>query len=322
MLRARGITIVGSYNVGLFLKGQRLPATGETIVADSFVEGAGGKGSNQAITAAKFGAPTTFVGRIGADSYGRYALDLYRRLGISTDLITVDESTHSGISIILIDSVGRNMISVALGANLHLSPADLDRALPTIKRSFAVGYQLENDLDTVLYGLRISREAGTRTYLDPAPATPLPDNIYPCVDVIKPNETEASTLTGIDVRDAASAAAAGAWFVERGVGAAIVTLGAAGAVLVRDGQSRHYPAPPVQAVDTTGAGDIFSGAFLASLSAGKALDEAIVFANAAAALSTERIGVVESIPEPEAVARLLQARPANWRTTAKPQSSD
>jgi ribokinase len=306
ILRARGITIVGSYNVGLFLKGQRLPATGETVVADSFVEGPGGKGSNQAIAAAKFGAPTTFVGRIGADSYGRFALDLYGRLGISTDLIAVDQSTHSGISIILIDSAGRNMISVALGANLHLSPADLDRALPTIRSSFAVGYQLENDLDTVLHGLRITREAGTRTFLDPAPAAPLPDDIYPCIDVIKPNETEASILTGIDVRDVASAAEAGVWFVERGVGAAIVTLGSAGAVLVQEGRSRHYPAPQVRAVDTTGAGDIFSGAFLASLSAGKALGEAIVFANSAAALSTEKIGVVESIPEPDAVARLLQ----------------
>jgi ribokinase len=306
-MSARGITIVGSYNVGLFLKGERLPATGETVAADSFVEGAGGKGSNQAIAAAKFGARTSFVGRIGADGYGRYALDLYRRLGISTDLITVDESTHSGISVILIDRDGRNVISVALGANLRLSPADLDRALPTIKESFVVGFQLESRLDTVLHGLRAAREAGTLTFLDPAPATPLPDDVYPCVDIIKPNETEASALTGIPVRDVPSATAAGEWFRERGVGTAIVTLGAGGAVLVERAGARHFPAPAVRAVDSTGAGDIFSGAFLAALSSGKALDEAIVFASAAAALSTERVGVVESIPEPEAVARLLRA---------------
>jgi ribokinase len=306
-MSAPGITIVGSYNVGLFLKGKRLPAAGETVAADSFVEGAGGKGSNQAIAAARFGARTTFVGRIGADGYGRYALDLYRRLGISTDLIAVDDSTHSGISIILIDRDGRNMISVALGANLRLSPADLDRALPAIKKSFAVGFQLENDLDTVIYGLRASREAGTLTFLDPAPATPLPDDVYPCVDIIKPNETEASILTGVEVRDVPSAAAAGAWFLERGVGTAIVTLGAGGVVLVQGEGFRHFPAHPVRAVDSTGAGDIFSGSFLAALSSGKAIEEAIDFANAAAALSTERIGVVESIPEPEEVARLLQA---------------
>ena len=310
-MSARGITVVGSYNVGLFLKGDRLPTTGETVTADSFVEGAGGKGSNQAIAAARFGARTTFVGRIGADGYGRYALDLYRRLGISTDLIAVDEGTHSGISIILIDRDGRNMISVALGANLRLSPADLDRALPAIKESFVVGFQLENDLDTVLYGLRAAREAGTLTFLDPAPATPLPDDIYPCIDMIKPNETEARILTGIDVRDVPSAAAAGAWFLERGVGTAIVTLGAAGVVLVQREGFRHFPAPSVRAVDTTGAGDVFSGSFLAALSAGQAMAEAITFANAAAALSTERIGVVESIPEPEAVARLLRAGRAN-----------
>jgi ribokinase len=303
----RTVTIVGSYNVGLFLKGKRLPAVGETVVADSFIEGAGGKGSNQAIAAAQLGADVTFVGRIGADSYGTYALDLYRRIGISMEYVVVDESTHSGISIILIDQEGRNVISVALGANLRLSKQDIDRAMPAIARSFVVGFQLENDLETVSHGLRSAHGSGPLTFLDPAPATPLSDDIYRYVDIIKPNETEASVLTGIAVRDVPSAIAAGNWFRERGVGTALVTLGAAGTVLVSADRSAHFPAPAVQAIDSTGAGDIFSGAFLSALASGRGIDDAIVYANTAAALSTERLGVVESIPDPAAVAERLQA---------------
>jgi len=214
----KAITIVGSYNVGLFLKGQRLPEVGETITADQFVEGAGGKGSNQAIAAAMFGADVKFIGRVGVDSYGKYALDLYKKVGISRELVTIDKSIHSGISVILIDKDGRNMISVALGANLKLSKQDIDRAKEVMEKSLLVGFQLENKLDTVFYGIRRAHELGTMTFLDPAPAAKLPDGLYPCIDIIKPNETEAGILTGIEVKDVRSAAAAGRWLLERGAG--------------------------------------------------------------------------------------------------------
>jgi ribokinase len=300
------VTIVGSYNVGLFLKGNRLPAIGETITADNFIEGAGGKGSNQAIAASRFGVATRFIGRLGADNYGRDALALYCKHGIPTENITIDDTIHSGISIILIDQAGKNMISVALGANLNLSREDLDRAGSVIQDSSIVGFQLENKLETVLYGIRTVHEMGITTFLDPAPAVPLPDTIYSCIDIIKPNETEASILTGIEVKDIANAKLAGTWFLEKGVRTAIITLGERGSVLVTQEMALHIPGLPVDAIDTTGAGDIFSGAFLSEYSKGGDLENAILFANAAAALSTRRLGVIESIPAQEDVNQLLK----------------
>ena len=305
-MKCEMITIVGSYNVGLFLKGQRLPGVGETITADRFVEGPGGKGSNQAVAAAMFGAKVKFVGRVGVDSYGKDALELYRRLGISTELITIDKSIHSGISVILIDADGRNMISVALGANLRLSKEDIDRAAGEIERSMLVGFQLENNLETVLYGIRRSHELGAMTFLDPAPAVKIPDDIYHSIDIIKPNETEASVLSGIKVTGIAEAEAAGAWFLKQGAGTAIITMGELGAVLVSRHAVKHYPAPKVQAIDSTGAGDIFSGALMSALAGGRTIEDAIPFANTAAALSTTRLGVIESIPSRDEVTNLLE----------------
>jgi ribokinase len=304
-MKNKTITIVGSYNVGLFLKGQRLPETGETITADKFHEGPGGKGSNQAIAAAMFGADVKFIGRLGNDNYGKDALSMYKKVGISTGLITIDDTIHSGISVILIDKDGRNMISVALGANLRLSPADIDHASGEMEKSFLVGFQLENNLETVLHGIRKVHGAGVATFLDPAPAVRLPGDIYPCIDIIKPNETEASILSGIKVAGVADAEQAGRWFLEQGVGKAIITLGDRGAVVVSRDLTRHFPAPKVQAVDSTGAGDIFSGAFLSSLAAGRPIEDAIKYASAAAAISTTRLGVIESIPARDEVDAML-----------------
>ena len=299
------ITIVGAYNIDLSMKGPRLPVLGETVTADQFKQGAGGKGSNQALTAALFGADIKFVARVGSDSYGRYGLDLYKKVGISTEFITVDKTVHSGISFILIDRGGKNMISVALGANLKLSKADIDRARQVIEKSMLAGFQFENDLDTVLYALRMAHEKGVPTFLDPAPARAIPADAYRYIDIIKPNETEASVITGIKVDDVASAESAGRWLVKRGVKTAIVTMGERGAVLVDGKTSRHFPAPPVKAVDSTGAGDIFSGVFMSAVAAGKAMAEAIEFASAAAALSTTRMGVFESIPSPVEVGSFI-----------------
>lgn len=299
------VTIVGSYNVGLFLKGKRLPAPGETVIADEFVEGGGGKGSNQAVAAALFGADVRFVGCVGSDKYGEDALAMYTRLGISIEHVRIDPSIHSGISVILIDENGANLISVAPGANLNLSADDIDAAEPILKRSGVVGFQLENDHDTVFHAIRKTHDLGIQVFLDPAPAVKLPEDLYPHIDIVKPNETEAFILTGIEVADPSSAEAAGKWFVNRGVKTALVTLGAGGVVRVNDTGAEHFAAPKVEAIDSTGAGDIFSGGFLAALASGKTEDEALKWANAAAALSTTKLGVIESIPKVEVVEDFL-----------------
>lgn len=150
----RIVTIVGSYNVGLFLKGERLPSVGETVIGNEFFEGGGGKGSNQAVAAALFGAKMQFIGRVGNDKYGIDALAMYKTLGIATDMITIDKSIHTGISVILIDKNGMNLISVVPGANLNLSQKDIDASEAQLKKSFVVGFQLENSHDVVYYGIR------------------------------------------------------------------------------------------------------------------------------------------------------------------------
>lgn len=291
------VTVIGSFNIGLFARGARLPSPGETVIGDRFWQGAGGKGSNQAIAASRLGASTHLVARIGSDAYGRFALDTYRRYHIATSLIGVEPDMHSGISIILVDENGRNLISVVPGANFLLSEEDIDRAAAAIQASGIVGFQLENRLEVVAYGIRKAHSLGVPVLLDPAPAVPLPEDLYSLIDVIKPNETEAGILTGIAVDGLDSAARAGRRLIELGVRTAILTLGEHGALLVTGEGARHFPAPRVDAVDTTGAGDVFSGALMAGLARGAPLERTIAFANNAASLSVTRLGVVESMPD-------------------------
>ncbi|MEN8251079.1 MAG: ribokinase [Bacteroidota bacterium] len=299
------ITIIGSYNVGLFLKSSEFPKIGETIITNKFMEGGGGKGSNQAVAAAKFGANTRFIGRLGADKYGLDALRMYNDFNISVDMVKIDSTIHSGISVILIDDEGNNLISVAPGANLNLSEEDIDSSLRVLKDSLLVGFQLENDYKVVSYGIKKVSKLGITTYLDPAPARKLQDEIYQYIDIIKPNETEAFTLTGIQVNDVESAKKTGNWFIDRGVKTAIITLGKQGAVLTTESFSDYLPAPKVDTIDTTGAGDILSGALFYCLQNGVSIRKAVEFAVVAASLSTTKIGVIESIPSVDEVNRFI-----------------
>lgn len=299
------VTVVGSYNVGLLMKGPRFPVPGETLVGDTFAEGPGGKGSNQVIAAAKFGAACSFVACVGDDNYGRDALQMYEQRGIGTDAIRVVPGTHTGIGFILIDAAGQNLIEIVLGANLHLSEKDIDANEAVIAGSGIVGFQLEGDAKVVDYGIRKAHGMGVATLLDPAPAAPLDESLYAFIDYIKPNETEASLLTGMEVTDAASAKEACKWFCDHGVGTAIVTLGEQGSVVMGDGVAEHTPATKVEAADTTGAGDVYSGALMAALARRMSLGEAVEFASHAAALSVTRMGVVEAIPELDEVAEFL-----------------
>lgn len=295
---ARNITVIGSYNAGLFFKGQNIPAVGETLIGDSFYQGGGGKGSNQAIAAAALGGNVSFIGRIGRDVYGDEALDMYQKRGISTDGICVDESEHTGMSVILIDSSGHNSIMVVPGANYKLDKADIDANAEKIRNAWLAGFQLENQIETVLYGIKTAHESGVQTLLDPAPAVPLPHEAYRYITYIKPNEIEATTLSGISVTDYESAERAGRWFIERGVKHAIITLGEHGAVCVDSDGARRFDVPKLElpAIDSTGAGDTFSGALMTALGEDKSIDEAIRFAICAAALSVTRLGVTDAIP--------------------------
>ena len=305
----QGITIVGSYMVGLFMKGERIPMIAETVIGREFYEGGGGKGSNQAVAAAKLGGDVRFVGRIGRDRYGDDALKMYAETGVAADGVIRDDAAPTGVALILVDRDGNNSIMVTLGANDRLTEVDIDGCAEAFAQSAIVAFQLENRLEIVDYGIRKAHAVGATVLLDPAPARPLPADLYPCIDIIKPNEVEAATLSGIAVTDFASAEAAGRWFLAQGVKTAIITLGAQGAVAVDAAGARRFtpPRPPSAPVDSTGAGDTFSGALMAALSRGEALDEAIRFAIAAATLSVTKPGVIESIPTIDETRTLLNA---------------
>ena len=290
------ITIVGSYNVGLFFKGKEHPKCGETVIGDSFLEGGGGKGSNQCIAATRLGANVRFIGCIGDDKYGKDALTMYKNEGVNTDGIRICNDIHTGIGVILIDSHGQNMISIIPGANYYLSTKDIDNAVPILKESFIVGFQLENDIKIVEYGIKKCAELGIEVLLDPAPAQKLSEDIYPCITYIKPNESEAETLTGIHVNSKKTAFEAANWFKERGVGKVLITLGDQGVAYSDKNGEKFYPVSNDKAVDTTGAGDCFCGAFMAKISSGSSIDNAIVFAIMAAGKSVTKLGVIESLP--------------------------
>lgn len=300
------VVVVGSSNTDMVVKSDRIPAVGETVTGGQFVMAAGGKGANQAVAAARLGAKVSLVAKVGQDSLGDQAVAGYRREGIATDCIVRDPDHATGVALILVDAQGENLISVASGANHALTPADVDRAAATIRAADVLVLQLEIPLETVARAAEIAAAAGVPVILDPAPAPagPLPPSLLKHVTCIKPNETEAERLTGVAVHDQASAQQAADKLLAAGARQAIITLGTRGSLVVeRPGHGAAVPAHAVQAVDSTAAGDAFSGALACGLGRGQSLLEAARFASLAAALSVTRLGAQPSLPTDAEVRR-------------------
>ena len=275
----------------------RLPAPGETLMGTRFQTGYGGKGANQAVAAARLGAAVAMVARVGGDVFGADMLANFAAQGIDVARVLRTEGVSSGVAPIAVDDAGRNAIIVVAGANALLTPADVDTAATTIRRARVLLCQLEVPLETSLRALTLAREAGVLTILNPAPAPEaLPDAMLRVSDLVCPNESEASAISGIPVTDAASAEAAGRVLVGRGARAAIVTLGAAGCLYVSASETWRAPAPVVTAVDTTGAGDCFLGSLAFFLARAAGLRDAAIRAAAVAALSVQRPGTQTSYP--------------------------
>ena len=288
------IVVLGSTNTDMVISGAKIPVPGETVCGGSFMMNPGGKGANQAVAVARLSArrrQCVFIAKVGDDLFGR---DTARRLkaeGIDARLI-VDKTAASGTALILVDRKGQNCISVALGANGTLSPKDVAPFASDIERADALLLQLETPLETVLWAARTAHAKGVHVILNPAPAATLPRELYACLDWITPNETEAELLTGVKVADLASAQAAERVLKRRGVAHVAITLGAKGCYAA----GRIHPCVKVKAVDTVAAGDTFNGAFVVALAEGKSVDEAIAFAQAAAARAVTRPGAQSSVP--------------------------
>jgi ribokinase len=305
-VRTRSIVVVGSSNTDMIIRVPRIPQAGETLLGGEFLTAAGGKGANQAVGAARAGGQVTLIARVGKDAFGDQAIAGLRRDGIDVSCVFRDTHTPSGVALIFVAKDGENSIAVAGGANAKLSPADVKKANRAIRSAAWLVVQLETPLATVMAAAAAAAKARVPVILNPAPARPLPNSLLKLVSILTPNETEAELLTGIKVTDDTAAAKACAKLRSRGVRTVILTLGERGVFLAGvDGQGL-VPGFKVKTVDSTAAGDIFNGALSVALAEGKALLDAVRFANAAAALSVTRLGAQPSAPTRAEVEKFLE----------------
>ncbi|UGQ46719.1 ribokinase [Massilia endophytica] len=302
------ITIVGSINIDLVFRTPRMPMLGETISGEGFRQVAGGKGANQAVAAARQGAEVHFVGAVGDDAFGRSALDGLRGDGIGTGGIAVVPGVATGVAGIFVDDSGANSIVIAPGANDTLDVAQVEACATTITGSSYLVCQLETPLATVTRAIEIARAAGVKVVLNAAPAADLPGSLLAMCDYLVVNETEASQLSGVDVRGSDDAVAAARALCRRGAGAVLLTMGESGVVVSDCGTQHLVPAAKVQPVDTTAAGDTFVGALTVALARGLTLEAATREAQYAAALAVTRIGAQTSIPTREELQQFIDSR--------------
>ncbi len=302
------ILVIGSANMDLVVRAEWIAGPGETVLGEAFRQIPGGKGANQAVAAARLGAEVFFLGRVGRDAFGDALAAGLEKEGIKLDLLRHDREAPTGVALISVDAQGQNAITVAPGANGQVSAEDVMDAAAVFAVTSAVVVQLEIPLPTVLAALETARACGVRTLLNPAPfrhTDALPDGLLACVDVLIPNEHEAAALLGYATTDGLVWEEVVARLLAKGVGAVIVTLGAEGCVLADKTGTRRLPAHPVKAIDTTAAGDCFTGALAVALAEGRSLDDAARFACVAASLSVTRFGAQPSLPTRAEVEALL-----------------
>jgi len=290
------ILVVGSSNTDMVVKSAHLPFPGETVLGGQFFSFAGGKGANQAVAAAKLGGEVIFLAKVGNDALGKTAVEGFKKEGIDVSHIITDPKSHSGVALIMVENSGENCISVASGANGKFTKSDINDASELIGKADFVLVQLEIPLEAVNALIDKAFAVNVPVILNPAPAQPLSDEQISKLFIITPNETEAELLTGVKVVDEASAAKAAKILREKGAKLVIITLGAKGAFLLSDQIEILIPSIPVNAVDTTAAGDTFNGALTVALAEGMEIKDAIRFANQAAAISVTRMGAQSSQP--------------------------
>jgi ribokinase len=299
--------VLGSLNMDMVTRVRRFVRPGETIKGLSFEIFPGGKGGNQAVALAKIGAKVEMVGALGDDPLGRRYAELLRELGIVLEGLRLERESSTGTAAIEVTEAGENRIVVVPGANDCVDPASVEASRPIIERCSTLLLQLEIPLDSVLAAARIASAKGKIVVLDPAPAADLPRELFPLVSVITPNEGEASALTGEDTSSEEGIARAARALLSLGVGAVIVKAGARGAYFAKSGEFRRASGFEVEVVDTVAAGDSFNADLAWALGEGKSFDEALVFANAVAALSTTKEGAQSAMPSLEQTEGLIRS---------------
>ncbi len=301
------IVVFGSINMDLVVRTPRLPAPGETLTGHTFFTAPGGKGANQAVACARLGAPTRMVGRVGDDLFGEQLRASLRTAGVQDDGVLTAPGP-SGVALIAVDDAAENTIVIVPGANGAVGGDDISRLEQALDGARVLLLQLEVPMAMVVAAARAARARGVTVMLDPAPALPLPDELWALTDILTPNESEAAALTGIPVRDEQSAAAAARALLARGVRTVIIKLGARGALVADTDNTRMWPAFTVTPVDTVAAGDAFNGGLATALSEGRSFEEAIRWGLAAGALSVTKPGAQPSMPDRRELLELLGVR--------------
>jgi ribokinase len=302
------IFVVGSANTDMIVRVPRIPAPGETVLGGEFRTAAGGKGANQAVAAARAGGDVLLVAALGADAWGDAALQGYVEDGIDVNLVRRVPGAPSGVALILVDDRGENSIAVAPGANSQLSPRDVEPLARLLSPGDVVLLQLEIPLATVDAAARIARRHGARAVLNPAPALELPPELLASIALLTPNVSEAEQLTGVPLQENAALIRAADALHHRGVEDVLITLGARGVFASAGPLRERIPGFPVEAVDSTAAGDVFNGSLAVGLAEGRDWPDAIRFATAAAALSVTRVGAQPSAPRRAEIEQFLRAR--------------
>jgi len=290
------IIVIGSSNTDMVIKSKKLPAPGETILGGTFLMNPGGKGANQAVAAARLNGNVTFVTKTGNDLFGTESLQIFQNEKIDSRYIITDRSNPSGVALINVDENGENSIVVAPGSNGTLTENDISDEVFRTGPADLFLMQLEIPVSTVEYVAQRAFSNKNRVILNPAPAHRLSDDLLSCLFLITPNENEAEQLTDIKVINAETAELAASWLRAKGVKNVIITMGGAGAYLQTESISMLIPVVPVKAIDTTAAGDVFNGALAVSIAEGNGLEDAVRFANKAAAISVTRMGAQASAP--------------------------
>jgi ribokinase len=298
------VIVVGSYVAGLTIRADRLPVVGETLIGTEFDNGPGGKGSNQAVQARRLGSEVEMVARIGRDAFGAAADRLWAAEGVGTRFVAHDDAAPTGVGFITLDRDGANSIIVYPGANDRLTATDVDLVAGSVRPADVVIAQQEIPEAAVARAMRLGREAGALTILNPAPARPAAEGLLANVDLLVPNASEARVMLGLPPTAAVQASELGARLVAMGAATVIVTLGGDGAVIVTGHGTLVISPELVDVVDSTGAGDAFSGTLAAMLARGMSVVEAAKFASVAGALACTAIGVIPALPTLAA----LQAR--------------
>jgi ribokinase len=289
------ILVIGSSNTEMIFATPVIPAAGETILGSSFSSSPGGRGVNQAISAARAGGKVEFIGRTGNDIFGKQIIEALKKDHVNTDSVILDDDSPSGVSSILVDEHGASAITITPGANSHLSQKDIQAKL-IVEPGDIVLIQLDIPIETVKYAATMANHIGARVILNPAPALPVSDDLLKSISILTPNASEAEALTGITITDERSAELAGRILLERGLKRVIITLRSEGAMVIDNGGAEHVPGFEMPSIDTSVVNDVFNGALVVALAEGKNFYESVLFANAAAALSASKPGALTSIP--------------------------